>query len=44
MIRARAWEALDVDQVPEEIESLCRMDAHHLSMLVLGFVELIYEP
>ena len=44
LIRARAWEALDVEHVAEEIEDLCKTDAHHLTMLVLGFVELIYRP
>jgi hypothetical protein len=44
LIRARAWEALDVAHVAEEIEDLCKTDAHHLTMLVLGFIELIDRP
>jgi hypothetical protein len=44
LIRARAWEALDVGHVAEEIEDLCKTDAHHLTMLVLGCMELIYRP
>jgi hypothetical protein len=33
LIRARAWEALDVEHAAEEIEDLCKTDAHHLTML-----------
>ena len=44
LIRARAWEALDVEHVAEEIEDLCKTDAHHLTMLVLGCIELIDRP
>ena len=43
-IRAHAWEAFDVDHVAEEIEDLCKSDAHHLAMLVLGFLDLICRP
>ena len=43
-IRARAWEALDVEHVAEKIEDLWKSDLHHLAMLILGFLELIYRP
>src|SRR5262245_36942090 len=44
LIRAGACEALDVAHVAEEIEDPCKTDVHHLTMLLLGFVELIYRP
>jgi hypothetical protein len=43
-IRAHDWEAVDVEHVAEEIEDLCKSDEHHLAMLVLAFLELIYRP
>jgi Domain of unknown function DUF29 len=43
-IRARDWAAVDVEHVAEEIEDLCKSAGHHLAMLVLGFLELIYRP
>jgi hypothetical protein len=43
-IQARAWDDVDVDHVAEEIEDLWKNDEHHLTMLVLGFLELIYRP
>jgi len=43
-IRAHAWDDLDVEHVAEEIEGLCHSDRHHLTMLVLAFLELIYRP
>jgi hypothetical protein len=43
-IRAHAWDDLDVDHVAEEIEDLGKSDGHHLAVLVLGFLELIYRP
>src|SRR5262245_53920695 len=42
-IRARAWDDLDAEHVAEEIEDLWQNDLHHLAMLVLGFLELIYR-
>jgi hypothetical protein len=43
-IRARDWAAVDIAHVAEEVEDLWKSDAHHLTMLVLGFLELIYRP
>jgi Domain of unknown function DUF29 len=44
VIRAHAWDDLDAEHVAEEIEDMCKSDGHHLAMLVLGFLELIYRP
>lgn len=43
-IRAKAWADVDAEHVAEEIEDLCKNDLHHLAMLILGFLELIYRP
>jgi Domain of unknown function DUF29 len=43
-IRARAWDVLDIEHVAEEIEDLWKHDEHQLTMLILGFLELIYRP
>jgi hypothetical protein len=43
-IRAHAWADVDVEHVAEEIEGLWKSDTHHLAMLILGFLELIYRP
>jgi hypothetical protein len=44
VIRARAWDQVDVEHVAEEIEDLWKAAAHHLGNLLLGFIELIYRP
>jgi hypothetical protein len=46
-VRAKAWHALDVEHVAEELESLGNEQAHavesHLANLVLHLLELIYQ-
>jgi len=43
-IRAQDWAAVDIVHVAEEVEDLWKSDAHHLTMLVLGVLELIARP
>jgi hypothetical protein len=43
-LRAQDWAALDLAHLAEEIEGLCHSARHHLTMLALGFLELIYRP
>jgi hypothetical protein len=43
-IRAQAWTEVDIEHVAEEIEDLWKTDDHNLTMLILGFLELIYRP
>jgi hypothetical protein len=42
--RARTWDALDIEHIGEEIEDLWKHADHALTMLLLGFLELIYRP
>jgi hypothetical protein len=43
-LRARDWGALDPEHLGEEIEDLWKHDEHHLTMLILAFLELVYRP
>jgi hypothetical protein len=43
-LRAKDLARLDLEHLAEEIEGLCKSDRHHLTMLALGFLELIYRP
>jgi hypothetical protein len=43
-IRAGDWAALDIEHLAEEVEDLWKSDKHALTMLLLGFLELIYRP
>jgi hypothetical protein len=43
-LRAKDWAALDLEHLAEEIEDFCKSDGQHLTMLVLGFLELVYRP
>jgi uncharacterized protein DUF29 len=43
-LRARDWGALDPEHLAEEIEDLWKHDEHHLTMLILAFLELVYRP
>jgi hypothetical protein len=43
-IRAHDWATVDVPHVAEEIEDLWKSVDHQLTMLLLGFLELIYRP
>jgi Domain of unknown function DUF29 len=42
-LRAHDWQALDIEHLADEIESLTHTDCHNLHFLMLGFMELIYH-
>ena len=44
VLRARDWGALDLEHLGEEIEDRWKHDEHHLTMLILAFLELVYRP